>query len=130
MIRTICAGAGGMAVALILVLACGDDGVNAVDAQGTCDCPDSEPPLAGRIVVATATVDLETGGIGRAVANCPSGAVLLSGGCRLQESNAAITLNESHGRNAGDEVWLCGWRNDTVNANTGIAEAYCLMPPE
>lgn len=130
MTRTLFAGMGGMAVALILVLACGDDGVNPVDAQAACDCPAAEPPLAGRIVVETATVDLETGGIGSAVANCPTGAILLSGGCRLQESNAAITLSESHGRNANEEVWTCDWRNDTVNANTGIAEAYCLMPAE
>lgn len=130
MLRTFFAGVGGMAVALILVLACGDDGVGNVDAQAACECPPAEPPLTGRIVVETATVELAASSNAGTAATCPTGSVLLSGGCRLQDSNAAITLNESFGRNAGDETWTCYWRNDTVNANTGIAEAYCLMPAE
>lgn len=130
MIRTLCAGAGGMAVALILVLACGADGVGSVDAQATCDCPAAEPPLASRVTVVTDEVPLAAGGIAGGAAGCPSDGVLLSGGCRLKESNAAITLNESYGRNAGDEAWICSWHNDTASDNTGITEAYCLMPAE
>lgn len=119
-----------MAVALILVLACGDDNVGDVDAQATCDCPATEPPVAGRIVVETAMVPLPAGDSPGAVANCPAGSTLLSGGCRLQDGNAAITLNYSYGRIESTEAWTCRWRNDTANDNTGIVEAYCLMPAE
>ena len=131
MIRSLFAAIGGMAAALILVIACGDDGVQSVDAQATCDCPPAEPPLSGRIAIETNSIALEASGARQSViATCPDGALLLSGGCRLEEANAAITLNEVGRSPAGGENWRCAWQNDTVNTNTGIAEAYCLMPAE
>ena len=89
MTKTILIGLAGAALACALILSCGGDDqsgadAQAADAQTACDCPASEPPLAGRIVRVTDTVALAVQDSGGISAICPAGGTLLGGGCGLQ----------------------------------------------
>jgi len=87
----------GAAFGVGFVLSCGDDSPRHVDAA-TCDCPASEPPLAGRVIaVESAPVSIVAGQSGITSVSCGAGQQFLSGGCssadQINPSN--ITLEES-----------------------------------
>lgn len=129
MTKTIMAMCGGAILSAVLILACGDDAMNTVDAQAACDCPAAEPPLDGRIVHVTQTGAVNAGESGGAAAVCPDGALVLGGGCHLEEQNVELTLNESKPVK-NPEQWSCFWANQTTLDNVGVATAICLMPAE
>jgi hypothetical protein len=129
MTRTILAMCGGAILSAGLILACGDDAMQTVDAQATCDCPAAEPPLDGRIVKLTDTGAVNAGQSGVAAASCPEGGLVIGGGCHLEEQNVEITLNSSRPA-TNPEQWACFWDNPTTLDNVGVATAICLVPAE
>lgn len=119
----------GFALALALLLSCSDDAMDNVDAQGTCDCPAAEPPLAGRIVwVESDPVTIRASDLGDVSVGCPDGAMVLGGSCDVVDNNAALTLNESRD---GDQRrgWGCTFRNPSPSDADVVARAVCLVPP-
>ena len=132
MTKTILIGLAGAAIACALILSCGGDDqsgtdARAADAQTACDCPASEPPLAGRIVQVTQTVALAAQDTGVAGAACDTGATVLGGGCDLQNADKNITTYKNT-PSSGAAAWNCAWNNPTATANTGIVTAICLTP--
>lgn len=120
---TLLAGAG---FATATILACSDDSPSDADAA-TCDCPDAEPPLSGRIITRTVQEEIAPDGSAGPAANCPTGAVLLGGGCRLSTPNGSIPLIEA-GPTTNGIAYQCVWESSSPMANTGTAHAICLMP--
>lgn len=109
------------------VIACSDDSPSAADAA-TCQCPAGEPPLAGRIMARTdqRAIAAMDGGSPRAV--CNAGETILGGGCRLMTADGRITLSEAGiVRQAGLDSFDCKFTSASPVANTGIAEAICLV---
>ena len=109
-----------------LILACSDDSPG--DADAACNCPAAEPPLAGRVVERTQTVDIVAGNGGTGLAGCMTGETLLGGGCTVDVNANGITLNESGPRNAGGPGFACAWLSTAPTAGTGHATAICLVP--
>lgn len=121
----------GIVVGALLIIACSDDSPSDADAA-TCDCPAAEPPLAGRIVSVRGTGGpINAGGIGGASVNCPPGATILGGSCEVTTDDANVLLSSSNFARTGSHQFICKWSalNATV-ANTGIAEAICLVPAQ
>lgn len=125
----------GAAFGVAFVLSC-SDGSHKVDA-GTCDCPASEPPLAGRFVTVTSgpTVTIAPGAIdGGAAITCPVGSQFLSGSCTTSVLNplpADLVLMESGFFNDPPSIptgWTCVFQNKGNTAVTVTARALCLMP--
>jgi hypothetical protein len=118
----------GAVAGIALVLSCGDGSPRAVDAAdgGACNCPAAEPPLAGRIVEVEqmTTIPALDEGVGGAV--CPSGAIVLSGGCaNLLGQTSQILVEET---SPGDIGWNCNWRNPS-NAPIQVRSIVrCLKP--
>lgn len=120
----------GAALATGLILACSDDSPRDADAA-MCDCPATEPPLAGRIVESTQLITIAANGGGSNAAGCPAGATLLGGGCTIEVAGAGvgtITQYESGPRNAGGPGYSCQWTSTIPNASMGKATAICLVP--
>jgi hypothetical protein len=114
---------------IALVVACSDDSPTRVDAATTCDCPAAEPPLAGRITSVRVAGPLTPGATGVAFANCPVGATILGGACEVTTPDALIQVMSSKFERAGGQGFLCRWTAvDATVANTGTAEAICLLP--
>src|SRR5688500_2286149 len=86
----------GMLIGISLVLSCGDGSPGKVDAAA-CDCPAAEPPLAGRILVVDQTQTIPGNSLGGQGAECPQGALRLSGSCTTPDINPLrdITLEQS-----------------------------------
>ena len=121
----------GALFARALTLACGDSPADARADAGACDCPAAEPPLAGRITRVTGTQSLTQGGVGAAQALCPGGSTLLGGGCKLADnvSDPLFHLINA-GTNGDGSGYACFWQNSNSVARDGIAEAFCLVPPQ
>jgi len=122
----------GAAFGVAAVLSCSDSSPRHSDAA-TCDCPTSEPPLAGRIISrnAIATMGPVNGpelGEGGTAAGCPQGAQLLSGGCSTTKvSSSDVFLRESGYVN--DSVgWRCTFHNNTTSPIEFKASVICLTP--
>lgn len=125
--------ASGLALGAVLIVACSDDSPQDADAA-VCDCPASEPPLDGRIVSVRGGVNqITAGGGGIGLANCPLGATILGGSCEVTNDDANVLLSESRFIRTGgsSQQFVCKWSalNATV-ANTGTAEAICLVPAQ
>ena len=119
----------GAALATTLVLACSDDPPGDADAA-VCDCPAAEAPVPARIATARGIdFTLSAGGGGGAVAPCPTGAKLLSGGCFVDNGGvpAAVELYE-FGKETDQEIWNCRWRSQDAQPITVYAQATCLVP--
>jgi hypothetical protein len=123
----------GAVAGIALVLSCGDGSPRSVDAAdgGTCTCPAAEPPLAGRIVqveeMTTIPANDEAGG----GAACPSGAIMLSGGCaNLLGQTSQILVEESLPGPEGSSIqgWNCRWRNPSNTPIQVRGIARCLKP--
>lgn len=119
--------------ATTLILACGADD-SPTDARtdgGTCDCPAAEPPLAGRIVRVSATVSVVPGGPSSVGNLCPTGSALLGGGCKLADNVSDPTYHLINaGSNGNQSGFVCTWPNNGAATRDGIAEAFCLVPPQ
>jgi hypothetical protein len=122
----------GIAVGVVFLFSCGDNGpapVHAADA-GTCDCPAAEPPLAGRILNSQMQFTLlpnspqQRHGLG-----CPGGPVsgtVISGGCTaMLGTNIDVILEESY---PDDQGWNCIWNNTSNTEVTVKVVVRCLMP--
>lgn len=141
----------GVTSGITLVISCGDNyrldldaaptidaaQVDAAPAPG-CDCPAVEPPLAGRIVVFTSSVDIPANRSGIWGARCltlgPQSVLLgvaLGGSCMLDSggSNQNVTLMESGFYNTPHDDWLCLFHNHDSVPVTVRASTVCLMPP-
>lgn len=123
----------GALIATTLILACGADD-SSTDARadaGTCNCPAAEPPLAGRIVRVSDTLSVSTGGFSSVATLCPTGGTLLGGGCKLADNVSDPMFHFINaGTNGDGSGFACDWRNSNTFARDGIAEAFCLVPPQ
>jgi len=121
----------GMFAGIILVLSCGDDSPGNADAA-TCDCPAAELPIAGRIMVVDQTQIIAANSRGGQGAECPQGALRLSGSCTTANGNPVrdVTLAQSGFYLASDQRgWSCDFKNNEAAPVTIKASVTCLMPP-
>ena len=119
----------GVGLALGVVPSCGDNSSHRADG-GACDCPASEPPLAGRLVVVAGTPTiLQPGMSNGAGAGCPPGAVFLSGYCEdvLTMEDADITIQQEQ-LDPKSFNFGCSFKNNGLTAVTVHATALCLKP--
>lgn len=119
----------GLVGGIALVVACGDDSQQPVDAHAAvCDCPAAEPPItAARITIVEETGDVPAMGEVRLGTGCEAPSVLLSGGCIFDGTSATdVTLSENGPLGGGG--WECEWKNPTNVAVPAIARAICLNP--
>ena len=92
--------------------------------------PAAEPPLTGRIVsIRSEPNSINPGGGGAQGAGCPIGATILGGACEVTNVDANVLLMSSRIQRGTNSQYVCNWSalNATV-ANTGVAEAICLIP--
>jgi hypothetical protein len=122
----------GFICGIVVVISCGDQTPTTADASvQQCDCPASEPPLAGRIVRVTNNeqiLPMSSDGVG---VFCPIGTILLSGGCLARSTDPKYTLNSSNPGPDDDPnpvAWNCRFYNGTSAAVTSTAYATCLKP--
>jgi len=113
-----------------LIVACSDDSPSDADAA-VCDCPAAEPPLAGRIITVSGVISIPAGGPGVGGGSCPSGSILLGGGCKLDADDIAIHLISAGADRRVPEAigYLCLWSSTSATDRTGTGEAFCLLPP-
>ena len=121
----------GAASSLVIILSCGDQTPQRVDAAVSCDCPLAEAPLAGRIVEVVFPLTLPSAnamemGKGGSGVDCPEGAILLSGGCAA--STGAVPDIVVEASFPADTSWVCSWKNNGTNRVAVRAIARCLIP--
>jgi hypothetical protein len=120
----------GLLAGAISVLSCSDDSPGKADAA-TCDCPAAELPIAGRIVVVDQTRIIGPNSRSIEGAECPPGALRLSGSCTTALVNPVrdVTLEQSGFYDATDlRSWSCNFRNNEATSVTVKASVVCLMP--
>ena len=131
--RNIAMFAAGAFFCLVLILSCGNDSPHGADAA-TCDCPLAEAPLAGRAMEVEQAATLPPANLGPTFgkrgggAECPSGSLLLSGGCAASLGAVPdIVIEASYpvGNN-----WSCRWKNNSNDQVEVRAIARCLMPAQ
>lgn len=119
----------GVAFGIATMLSCGENSPQRSDAA-TCDCPASEPPIAGRILAkASPPATIEPGLTGLAGVGCDSGTQLISGACEEEGDTAEdnITLQQS-GPNSQLTGWNCIFKNNEAVPVPVKAVALCLKP--
>lgn len=118
----------GAVFGVAMVLSCGDDARHS-DAA-TCDCPASEPPIAGRIVVSESMATIDAGTQGGAGTSCSPGMVFLSGSCSGDnlQTTEDITLQVAAFNNMDPGGWLCVYKNNTSSPVRVKASIRCLKP--
>jgi hypothetical protein len=120
----------GLLAGVVLVVSCSDDSPGDADAAA-CDCPAAEPPLNGRIVAVRASNPIQPGTGGGQVASCPQGATILGGACEVMISDRSIQVASSRIDRTASHGYVCEWSaRDATVANTGTAEAICLVPAQ
>jgi hypothetical protein len=120
-----------MMLAGAVLVSCSDDSPGNVDAA-TCDCTAAEPPLAGRIMVVDQTRIIEANSRSSQGAECPQGALRLSGSCTTADVNPIrdITLEQAGFYSASDlRGWTCKFRNNEATPVTIKVSVVCLLPP-
>lgn len=131
----------GAAAGIAFVISCGDNwhlGVDAAvdapktpDAAPVCDCPASEPPLTGRLMVDSVIMTVGGNEEGSASVLCPPGAIPISGSCKL-DTPIFLPRRDVILREAGFVYNSPGWRC-TVHNNESTMINYeifvlCLKP--
>jgi hypothetical protein len=119
----------GTAFGIGMVLSCTNDLPNRSDAA-TCDCPSSEAPIAGRLVVVESEHDtLAPGERGGPGVMCPLGTQFLSGTCTAVDPTVLedITLQQ-FGFNKTSFSWSCAFKNNKLAAVQVKASVLCLKP--
>ena len=123
----------GAAFGVAFVLSCSGDNRSMADAA--CNCPPSEPPLAGRLMtvksgittIAPSTVDV-------ASTSCPTGSQLITGSCTTAVLNpvpGSLVLIESGFFNDPPELplgWACEFKNNGATPVDVKATVICLKP--
>ena len=133
LVKHILALATGAAFGVVAVLSCSDNSPRHSDAA-TCDCPASEPPLAGRIIVQDSIATLgpmggPDDGNGVAGLGCPRGTQFLSGSCTNTTSNVPdIVLKEAGFTDNANPGWRCSFHNNTTQPIQIKATVICLKP--
>ncbi|MBP6632091.1 MAG: hypothetical protein KBG28_24805 [Kofleriaceae bacterium] len=126
--RRIIASLPGFVAGVVLVLSCSDDAPGSADAAA-CDCPAAEPPLPARVSVVETLTTIPAGGRAGNFAQCPAGAIVLTGGCTgvniIQQPDVLLQYSIPGAPQAG---WSCGWRNDSAVAAEVKVVAHCLNP--
>jgi hypothetical protein len=124
----------GAAFGVAAVLSCSDDSPRHSDAA-TCDCPASEPPLAGRLLFQDSIRTMgpaggPENGEGFAAIACPPGSVFLTGSCTNTTNNFVdVTLRESgFVLNQQNPGWQCNFHNNSSSPVQIKATVVCLMP--
>ena len=120
----------GMFAGIGLVLSCGDNSPSNADAA-MCDCPATEPPIAGRIMVVDQTITIGPNGRGGQGAVCPQGALRLTGSCTTANinPNRNVTLEQSGFYDIADRLgWSCEFKNNEAADVTIKVSVVCLMP--
>jgi hypothetical protein len=122
----------GVITGLVVVVACGDDSPQSIDAAPLeCNCPAAEPPLAGRVVRVESRGDIAAIALGGAGLRCPPDGIPLGGSCSLVQLDG---IEQVRLVTAGDPVedsptqWACTWFNESNALVTGVASLNCLMP--
>src|ERR1041384_5577693 len=82
----------GAAFGVGFVLSCSDNSPRRTDAA-TCDCPASEPPLAGRFVTASSQSTVPPNMEFPAGLGCPAGSQLITGSCTTAMFNDPKVVN-------------------------------------
>jgi hypothetical protein len=118
----------GAAFGIGMVLSCSNDSPYRSDAA-TCDCPASEAPLAGRLVVIEG--ELQTIAVGGSLAvgtTCIPGMQFLSGSCTAADPTTLedITLIQfGFDKTLG---WGCAFKNNKLTPVQVKATVLCLKP--
>lgn len=121
----------GAALATGLFLSCNGDSPGDADAQVDCNCPAAEAPLEGRIMRVEDTLLIPANSDGRSGVLCPTGAVLLSGGCSVDDGGTNLRVVETLPSNLPLQGWECRYRNfDAANPHTVRTYGLCLVPAE
>lgn len=121
----------GMVAGALLVLSCSDDSPGNADAA-SCDCPAAEPAFEGRIMVVDQTQIIAANSRSGTGAECPQGALRLSGSCTTAEVNPLrdVTLEQAGFYFSTDQRgWSCEFRNNEATPVTIKASVVCLLPP-
>ncbi len=127
--KTVIAVFSGATLATAFILACSDDSPADVDAA-VCDCPAGEPPVPTRLTVVEGSPESAAPGSALAIALCPTGAKVISGGCFVDEAAANDITISGFGKLelGGQEGHECRWYNNHSQAQMVHAEATCLVP--
>ena len=129
----------GVIFGIALVFSCGDNSrINAdaaidtpkTDAAPVCDCPASEPPLAGRFVVVSQTQVIAGNDTSGQSAVCPAGTQVISGSCTTDLLNPLrnVTLQQSGYYGIPPTNWHCWFRNNEATPVTIRVSIICLKP--
>ncbi len=121
----------GLVAGAALVVACSDDSPSDADAAA-CDCPASEAPIAGRVMSVTAPTSIGANSSGGLAAQCPTGAILLGGGCRLDLGldDPDVHVSVAAPSTALPEAFACQWVSTSSQTRTAVAVARCLVPAQ
>jgi hypothetical protein len=113
-----------------MVLSCSNDSPHRSDAAA-CDCPASEPPIAGRLIfVEGLPQTLQAGEQDVATAACMPGTQFVSGTCTAGNPNVLEDIQvQQFGFNQATSVWFCAFKNNELTAAQVKATAVCLKPP-
>jgi hypothetical protein len=88
--------------------------------------------LHDRIVRATSTATLKAYGSAILGATCEPDAVLVGGGCGVDQSlrlSDSITVSRTGMEPTLPQTWMCGWNNSGDISGTIEATAICIAPP-
>lgn len=122
----------GAAFGIGMVLSCGDSSPHSVDARdaSACDCPVSEAPIAGRlIIVESPVVTIPANAQGQPGVFCPSSTQFISGTCIGTEHSRFedVTLQQ-FGFDKTTFSWFCVFKNNELTPVEVKATVLCLRP--
>jgi hypothetical protein len=123
----------GAAFGVGFVLSCSDNSPRRTDAA-TCDCPASEPPLAGRFVTVSGGITIPPNVVDGGGVVCPAGSQLITGSCTTTILNdpgvANLVLLESGSFDppAIPTSWHCEFKNNGATPVDVKATVICLKP--
>jgi hypothetical protein len=129
MIKSIVQVSIGAAFGVGMVLSCSDGSPHRSDAA-TCDCPASEAPIAGRVVIVDGSLrTLQAGELGGASVGCMPGMQFLSGSCSNADPTAPedITITQ-FGVDRATFNYGCVFKNNKTVPVQVRASAVCLRP--
>lgn len=119
--------AAGVLAALSFMLACSDNSPADADAAA-CTCDPAEPPLAGRLIRVEARKTETAAGLDARV-ECPTGSLVLGGGCYTEGIGRSDPRLIGTGQpTEGASAYFCYWSNPQNTEVTTVAWATCLSP--
>jgi hypothetical protein len=133
----------GVGPGVAFALWCGDDlvatahadALNAAKAANAaaapCNCPEAEPPLAGRFVTVNQVVTIGAMGTGGDFARCPMGSQPIFGSCTADQLNPIrnLTVQQAGFYLNAPLDWYCFFRNNEMFSVTVRASVTCLKSP-